>query len=124
MDKFQAIHSFWSSFGIPAYDENTVPTGGEKPAMPYITYDASISNFGTPVAMSGSLWYYGSSWSQITSKMAEIEARLGRGGQIIPMDGGAIWIKQGTPFAQRMMDSNDMIRRIYINISAEYITAD
>lgn len=123
MDKFQAIHSFWSSFGIPAYDENTVPTGDSAPEMPYITYDVVVSGFNEPVAMSASLWYYGSSWSQITTKLGEIEARIGRGGIILPCDGGGVWIVPGTPFAQRMSDANDMVRRIFINIEAEYITA-
>ena len=123
MDRFQALQSFWSSFGLPAYDENTVPNGDSKPSMPYITYDATITDFGTPAVMSGSLWYYGSSWSQITTKFTEVESSIGRGGKILPIDGGAIWIKKGSPFAQRVSDTNDMVRRIFINIEAEYITA-
>ena len=124
MDKFQALQTFWSSFGLNAYDENTVPTGDNRPAYPYITYEAVSGNLGTPVTMSASLWYYGASWADATAKMDEIEAAIGRGGVIRPVDGGALWIKQGQPFAQRMPDPNDMIRRIYINISAEFITAD
>jgi len=124
MDKFQALQSFWSSFGIPAYDENTVPTAEDRPAFPYITYDAVIGSLGSPVAMSGSLWDYGTSWSKITTKMTEIQSDLGRGGKILPCDGGAVWIKPASPFAQRMSDDNDMIRRILINIEAEYFTAD
>ena len=124
MDKFQAIHSFWSSFQIPAYDENTVPTADDKPSYPYITYDAVVGNLGDFVAMSGSLWYYGTSWSQITTKLSEIAAKIGRGGYMIPIDGGALWIKRGSPFAQRVSDSNDMIRRIFINIEAEFISAE
>lgn len=123
MDKFQAIASFWESFEIPAYDENTVPTGDNRPSFPYITYDASVSNLGYPVAMSGSIWYYGTSWAMITAKMTEIQSEIGMGGKIIPCDGGALWIKQGSPFAQRMSDPNDMVRRILINIEAEFLTA-
>ena len=123
MDKFQAIAFFWESFGIPAYDENTVPTGDNRPSFPYITYDASVSNLGYPVAMSGSIWYYGTSWAMITAKMTEIQSEIGMGGKIIPCDGGALWIKQGSPFAQRMSDPNDMVRRILINIEAEFLTA-
>lgn len=124
MDKYQALQNFWGSFGIPAYDENTVPSGDDAPAFPYITYDVVVSNLGRPVAMSASIWYYGSSWSQITTKLTEIQTAIGRGGKLIPFDGGAIWIVQGSPFAQRMADANDMTRRIFINISAEYLTAD
>lgn len=123
MDKFQTVHSFWSSFGLNAYDENTVPAGDDLPELPYITYDVVIGDFGDFTAMSASLWYYGTSWSQITAKLSEIEARLGRGGVVLPTDNGAIWITKGSPFAQRMSDENDMIRRIFMNISAEYITA-
>lgn len=123
MDKFQALQSFWESFGLPAYDENTVPTGDSAPTLPYITYDAVTSNFGSTVALSGSLWYYGTSWSQITTKMLEIQSEIGRGGKMIQMDDGALWIRQGNPFAQRMADSNDMIRRIYMNIEVEFLTA-
>lgn len=123
MDKFQALQSFWESFGLPAYDENTVPTGDSAPTLPYITYDAVTSNFGSTVALSGSLWYYGTSWSQITTKMLEIQSEIGRGGKMIPMDDGALWIRQGNPFAQRMADPNDMIRRIYMNIEVEFLTA-
>lgn len=124
MDKFQALQSFWSSFGMSAYDENTVPSGDDKPSYPYITYDASVSNLGAPVALSGSIWDYGTSWSRVTTKMSQVQSTIGRGGKLIPVDGGALWIKQGSPFAQRVSDTNDMIRRIFINIEAEFITAD
>lgn len=123
MDKFQAIHTFWSSFGIPAYDENTVPDGDDKPTLPYITYDASVGSLGKSISLSGSIWYYGTSWALITAKLSEIESALGRGGVTLPIDGGAVWIRKGSPFAQRMNDPDDMIRRIYINIEAEFFTA-
>ena len=123
MDEYQAIHTFWSSFGIPAYDEGTIPTGDDRPSLPYITYDISVSDFGTQVAMSASIWYLGTSWTQITAKLKEVEAEIGRGGKMVPFDGGSIWIKKGTPFAQRVPDDNDMIRRIFMNIVAEYVTA-
>lgn len=123
MDKFQVLQTFWSSFGLPAYDENTIPTGDDRPSLPYITYDVTVGSLGDFVAMSASLWYFGTSWSQITTKLSEIETEIGRGGKLIPIDNGAVWIKKGSPFAQRMSDENDMIRRIYINIIAEFVTA-
>ena len=39
MNKEQAIHFFWSQFGLPAYDENSVPDDAQ---MPYITYNVVI----------------------------------------------------------------------------------
>lgn len=121
MNKEQALHSFWSSFGWVAYDESTVPANA---AMPRITYNVVTDNFGVSVAMSASLWYRGTSWEQITLKSAEIASEIGRGGNVILFDGGAIWLKRGVPFAQRLSDENDTIRRIYLNIEAEFISAD
>ena len=124
MDKFQALHSFWSSFGVPAYDENTVPDADDKPSYPYITYDAVIGNIENKCGMSGSIWDYGTSWSRATTKLNEIQSALGMGGKFFQIDGGGVWIKRGSPFAQRVSDSNDMVRRIFINIEAEFITAE
>ena len=38
MTREQAIFDFWNSFNIPAFEENSVPTGEDAPAYPYITY--------------------------------------------------------------------------------------
>jgi hypothetical protein len=44
---------------------------------------------------------------------------------MLPCDGGAVWIKRGSPFAQRIKNtSDDMIKRRYINLSAEFFTED
>lgn len=122
MDKEQAIHSFWSGFDIPAYDENSVPDGAQ---MPYITYNVSTGALEDVVLLHASLWYYDTSWADITHKAHEIEAAVGSEGHvIIPIDNGRIFLTQGAPFAQRMMDEADsVIKRIYINVNAEFLTA-
>lgn len=124
MDKAQAIYQFWSQFGLPVYDENTIPTGNNRPQMPYLTYSMVTDSLGNPVSMSADLWYHSTSWQAITKKADEIAKVLGTGGQVIPVDGGYIYIVRGSPFSQRMSDPEDAdIRRIYINIMAEYLTA-
>ena len=119
MTAIQTLDAFWSSFGIPAYDENTVP---DSAPLPRLTYNVVYSNFDEPVAANASIWYYSYSWKEITEKADEINTAIGLGGRIINCDGGKIWIKRGIPFAQRMSDENDAIRRIYINIELEYFT--
>ena len=43
----------------------------------------------------------------------------------MPVDGGVLWLKRGTPFAQSMGDeTDDLIKRKYLNITAEFLTAD
>lgn len=118
MDKWQAIHSMWSSFGIPAYDETDVP---DDAVMPYITYAATISTFEQPIILSGSVWYYSRSWEAISQKVNEIAEYL-RGYRLIKIDDGYLFVSQGIPFAQRMSDENAVTRRIYINIDAEFFT--
>ena len=122
MDKSQALHSFWSSFGIPAYDENTVPDGA---AMPYITYSVTETKLGDTALLTASVWYRGSSWADASQKVDEIARRLASNGfYSAKLDHGRLWMVQGSPFAQRLSDPNDdMIRRYYINVTAEYLTA-
>lgn len=121
MTKAAAIFQFWGGF-LPAYEENTVPTEAE---FPYITYQVVTDSFENEVQMTASLWYRSSSWSQINAKAEEISRTIGRGGILLNCDGGKIWIKRGVPFAQNMGDESDnLIKRKYLNITAEFLTAD
>lgn len=122
MTKAAAIYQFWNSFGLTAYEENTVPTDA---AFPYITYQLVTDSFDREIPITASLWYRSESWTAINAKTEEISQKISRGGKIITCDGGAIWLKRGQPFAQSMGDeSDDLIKRKYLNITAEYITAD
>lgn len=122
MTKAAAIYQFWSGFGLTAYEENTVPTDA---AFPYITYQLVTDSFDREIQLTASLWYRSESWTDINAKTEEISQKISRGGKIISCDGGAIWLKRGQPFAQNMGDeSDDLIKRKYLNITAEFITAD
>ena len=122
MTKAAAIYQFWSSFDLTAYEENTVPTDA---VFPYITYQLVTDSFDREVAATASLWYRGESWTAINAKTEEISAHIGLGGKIIKCDGGRIWIKRGQPFAQNMGDeSDDLIKRKYLNLTFEFFTAN
>lgn len=124
MTKAAALQQFWSGFGLDAYEESAVPTGDDSPEMPYITYSVATDSFsGGGVMLSASLWYRSTSWVQINAKAEEISAEIGMGGKVIRCDGGCIWLRRGTPFAQNMGDpDDDTIRRKYINVEAEFLT--
>ena len=122
MTKAAAIYQFWNSFGLTAYEENTVPTDA---AFPYITYQLVTDSFDREIPLTASIWYRSESWTAINAKTEEISQKISRGGKIISCDGGAIWLKRGQPFAQNMRDeSDDLIKRKYLNITAEFMTAD
>ena len=119
-DRWTAIGDFWSSFGLPAYDESTVP---DDAVFPRITYSVSVDGLDNPVALSASLWYRSTSWTDISQKADQIEARIvNMKPPAIKINGGRVYITKGTPFAQRMTDPDDMVRRIYINVNVEYFT--
>ena len=122
MTKAAAIYQFWSGFGLTAYEENTVPTDA---IFPYITYQLVTDSFDREIQFTASLWYRSESWTAINAKTEEISQKISRGGKIISCDDGAIWLKRGQPFAQSMGDeSDDLIKRKYLNITAEFMTAD
>ena len=118
-DKWQAINSFWNSFGIPAYDENSVP---DDATFPYITYEAVTANFEQPVTLVASIWYRQTKWSDISQKADEIARYIGYGFKAIKLDDGYLVLMQGSPFAQRLSDDDDSIKHIYIMINAEFCT--
>lgn len=121
MDRAQAIYQFWSRFGIPAYDENTVP---DDAVMPYITYSVSTGSIGDPVLLNASVWYRSTRWRDITQKVNEIEHYIDTVSPLtIKIDGGRAYFTKGTPFSQRMAEpGDDMTRRIYLQINAEFLT--
>lgn len=121
MTKAAAIYNFWNNF-LTAYEENSVPTDA---TFPYITYQLVTDSLDKDVQMSASVWYRGSSWVEANAKAEEISQTIGRGGKILKCDNGRIWLKRGTPFSQNMGDESDnLIKRKYLNITAEFLTAD
>ena len=119
MTKEQAIHNFWNSFGVPAYDENTVP---DDAVLPYITYEVAVDDFGHTVISATNIWDKSTSWNGVTSILELVTNELGLGGTTRRYDGGLMWIMRGTPFARRVPDDNQNIRHISINIETEFIS--
>lgn len=117
MNKAQAIQTFFESFGVPAYEESTVT---DNAVMPYITYSMVSDSIDHPIAMAASIWDKTYSWENV-SRIADAISDALVQVKSIPLDIGYIYITRGTPFAQRMVDEDDTIRRIYINLMVEYL---
>lgn len=127
MDKDIVLHNFWSQFA-PAYNENSVPDERDivaihGSAFPRITYDMVMGDSMDENAMSASVWDRSSSWNGVFDIFNQINDTLGNGGVILPCNGGGLWVKKASPWAQTLGDaSDDSIRRIFLNISVEFIT--
>lgn len=117
MNKWQALQTFWESFGLTAYDSYTVPDGA---VYPYITYEAKTAQIGEKQPSTASLWYRSNSWGAISEKAEEMSEAIG-GGMGVQYTGGRLWVTKEAPFAQRMADeSDDKVRRIILQVAIEY----
>lgn len=121
--KSQALYQFWSSFGVPAFEENCVPTGADKPTYPYITYELATSNFDNDVPLSASYWIRSTGLAQLDHFEDALAYRLSMNGIVLRCSGGGIWLKRGTPFGRIMREETDnMVKRKIFNLTAEFLT--
>lgn len=119
-----AIYSFLAGFSIPAYASASVPDQAE---FPYITYDLVLGEWGEPeVNMPVNVWYRTDSEAIPNAKVREISQAIGMGGMTLPCDGGMLWIKKGSPWAQAMSveGEDEKVKRRYININIEFLIAE
>jgi hypothetical protein len=122
MNAQAALNSFWNGYGWTAWEENSVPEEAFSRVNEYITYSSGQNYFDEPMMLTASLWQRSTSWTGTVAKMQEIAEDIGLVGKFIKTDDGYLWIKRGTPFAQRMSDEDPAVRRIYMNIEVEFFT--
>ncbi len=117
--KKKAIYDFFSSFGIPAYEEHQL--FAEMP-LPYLTYSYSAGSFRDgEISGTVKIWYDDSSdWEDADSVERLILDKLGSSGYITPCEGGGILIKRGKPVSKN--NSDGRIRQKQMNIVYEFIT--
>lgn len=117
MNKWEVQQAYWASFGIPAYNELTVR---EDAQMPYITYQLVNGEIDGVVNASASLYYRGTSWTQICRKVTEMEPLIDRQ---MPVDGGAMKVrKPESNFAQPMNEPSDnKVRRMVLTVEIEFL---
>jgi hypothetical protein len=115
-----AIYKFMNSFGIPAYMDSSVPDGA---AFPYITYNLVENDmFQAEANLTVNVWYRTESEAEPNAKVRQMFNAIGLGGVTIPCDGGMIWLKRGTPWAQSVTieGEDEMVKRRYVNINADF----
>ena len=125
MTKAQAIYNFWSSFGLKAFDSQSVPDGSDSPSFPYITYETSTGAIGAQMALTGDVWYRSTSWKAVSDKVDEIAKKIAEM-DAVKIDDGYMYatIPELSPFSQRLADpDDDMIKRISLNANFEFLTS-
>lgn len=123
MTKEAALQAFFERF-LPSYAAASVPSGEPGVEMPYLTYELITGAWEEgPVSLTVNLWYYTTSEATPNAKAREISEAIGPGGVQVPCDGGTIWLTRGSPWCQSLRDDADpLIKRRYINITANYNT--
>lgn len=120
----QALYSFFSGFGIPAFTEYDVPdefpdgNGEMQPVTPpYITYQLIEPDWDDGGTFYARVWYRSTSYAAINAKVDQIKAAIGEGISL-PTPGGAVYLTKGTPFAQNMpMEGDDTLKVVYLNFN-------
>ena len=120
MTKNKALFAWFNEF-MPFYRNTAVP---EDASLPYGTYDYVTGSWDAgQIALTINLWFRTESEAIPDEKAQELSDKIGYGGVTIPCDGGYIWLKRGSPWCQSLSDDTDnTIKRRYINITAEYLT--
>ena len=132
MNKQQAYNAFWGSFGVLAFEENSVPddrviqdlikSGVAAAKYPYITYQVITDNLSGAVYPTASIYDKSSSWERVDTLSNAISNRI-QAMNTIELDDGRMFITKGSPFAQHMGDDEDLtIKRIVLNIAVQFLT--
>lgn len=123
MTKHEAVQAFLERGGIDVYSVASVSDGAQ---MPYLTYEMQEGAWGDgEVPITANAWFYTGTEIVPDEYCASLSRLIGRGGVMLSCDGGAVWIKRGSPFAQAIKNTGeDMIKRRYINLTAEFFTED
>lgn len=132
MNKQQAYNAFWNSFGVLAFEENSVPdddiieemikSGIATAKYPYITYQVLIGDIEQPLYPTASIWDRSTSWERADTLSNSISARIQEMGTV-KLDDGRLFITKGSPYAQHMSEEADRyIRRVVLNLGIEFLT--
>lgn len=121
MTKYQVLFDFFSSFGIPAYLESSVP---ETANFPYITYNLVTSTFTQETATNMVVnVFYRQNEAVANDKVSEISRAIGLNGRLLNCEDGKVWLQRGNPWCQSMSDPvDDKIQRRYLNVTAYFFT--
>lgn len=105
------LKRFFSGFGLPAYQEGTVP---DDAVLPYITYSIAAPEWNQKASMFARVWDRTRSNEGIIQKADQITAAIGEKLKL-PIAGGYLVIWPESPLIQIMVDGD--FRSAYINLS-------
>ena len=119
MNEFEALYSFFNSFDLPGYPSQGVPP---KTEYPYLTYEAKMGlPFEGGVSCAVNIYYRTDSEAIPNIKAKEIVNKIGKGGLMVPYNGGSIWITTAEPAITPIADVNTSIKRRQVLLMLNYL---
>ena len=120
-----ALYAYLNGFGMPAYASTSAPSeGDEEFSLPYNSYDLSVGDWsGGEVNVPVRIWDRTESEAKMNAKVREIGASIGMSGLTVPCEGGMLWLKKGSPWAQASR-AEDGVKCRYLNIDIEYLVTE
>lgn len=110
-----ALYDFWSSFGMPAFPEGSVP---EKQALPYITYHVTYPEWKEQSSTYATVWTHSPSYVPLAQVVDQIEETIGEGVQLDTDDGFLMLYKDRT-FMQIQPQEDINIKAAYLSLIIE-----
>lgn len=105
-----ALYDFYSSFGVPAYQTDTVPDDAQ---LPYIAYSYAEPRHDLPASHYAQIYMRTNGNEQLLALAGRIVEAVGEGTRLT--DG--VTLRPSTPLVQIMVDANDPdVRFAYINL--------
>lgn len=117
--KAAAVQEWLGSFGMPAYAEGSVPVAAKPPYMVYQPVDGALFEAST---MAVGMWLRTTSEARANAKASELSRALSGGGAVLGCEGGAVWLRRGSPFCQAVDTGERGVKRRLVNIEIEFMT--
>lgn len=119
LQTIDALGRFFGSFDLPVYPEDSVPeldAAGNKVKPPYITVQIVEPYWGDSAPFYARVRYRSANSRAIAKKVDEIKAAIGEG-VAIETESGAVWIFQGTTFAQfQPLAGDTTLKCVYLSM--------
>lgn len=124
--KEAALHEFLtkavSSLGMTVYAATNVP---DDVTFPYLTYTLQTDDWEHSVSLTINQWYYTTSEAVANAGARVFGKAVPRGGTIVQCDGGAMWLRRGSPWCIAQNDQSEANAKLrYFNLTVEYLTTD
>ena len=109
----KALKTYFSSFGIPAYAQQSIP---DDVPLPYITYPLKEPAWNEKTTMFAIVRYKATGYAALLEKVDQILADIGEGRQI-ELDNGYLFLYPEPTVVQEYSEPENGIKGIYINLS-------